>query len=133
MRYLTTGQLAKEAKVNVETIRYYEKRALLPKPKRKVSGYRMWPEETVKRIRFIKHAQELGFSLKEIKELLSIKTSEKNTCLDVKKLAEEKIREIEEKIDSLKKIKTALQRLAKTCPGKGPVSECPILDELERL
>ena len=70
---MTTGQLAKIAEVNIETVRYYERRGLIPKPRRRESGYREYPEETVERIRFIKHAKVLGFSLKEIGELLSLR------------------------------------------------------------
>ncbi len=132
MHYLTTGHLAKEAGVNIETIRYYEKRGLLPKVPRKASGYRLWPKETVKRIRFIRHAQELGFSLREIAELLSLRTDNKTSCSEIKRIAEEKITDIDKKIRSLKKIKKALQKLSGTCPGSGPVSDCPILEAMER-
>ncbi len=132
MSYLTTGRLAKEAGVNVETIRYYEKRGLLPKVPRKASGYRLWPKETVKRIRFIKHAQELGFSLREISELLSLRLNESTSCAEIKRVADEKIMDIDKKIRSLRRIKMALQRLSRTCPGKGPVSECPILEAFDK-
>ncbi len=131
--YLTTGKLARQSGVNVETIRYYERQGLLPLPPRKSSGYRLWPPDTVKRIRFIKHAQELGFSLREISELLSIQTNKNKTCLEVKKIAEEKIADINQKITSLQKIKKALIEISNTCPGKGPISECPILDAIEKM
>ncbi len=130
--HLTTGRLAKEAGVNIETIRYYERQGLLPRPPRKSSGYRLWPLDTVKRIRFIKHAQELGFSLREISELLSLRTEANKTCLEVKQIADEKIADIDQKIKSLKRIKKALKKLSQTCPGSGPISDCPILDALEK-
>ena len=132
MAFLTTGRLAREAGVNIETIRYYEKRGLLPKVSRKASGYRLWPEDTVKRIRFIRHAQELGFSLREIAELLSLRTDQNTSCYEIKKIAEEKITEIDKKIRALQRIKKALKKLSKTCPGNGPVSDCPILEAIEK-
>jgi MerR family mercuric resistance operon transcriptional regulator len=132
MAFLTTGRLAREAGVNVETIRYYEKRGLLPKVPRKASGYRLWPKDTVKRIRFIRHAQELGFSLREIAELLSLRTDENTSCYEIKRIAEEKITDIDKKIRSLQTIKKALRKLSKTCPGSGPVSDCPILEAMEK-
>ncbi len=132
MGYLTTGRLAREAGVNVETVRYYERRGLLPKVPRKSSGYRLWPPDTVKRIRFIKHAQDLGFSLREIYDLLSLRTDNTRSCSVVKKIADEKIADIDEKIKALRRIRKALLKLSETCPGSGPVSDCPILEALDR-
>ncbi len=132
MSYLTTGRLAREAGVNVETVRYYERRGLLPKVPRKSSGYRLWPPDTVKRIRFIKHAQDLGFSLREIYELLSLRTDKTRSCSVVKKIADEKIADIDEKIKALRRIRKALLKLSEICPGSGPVSDCPILEALDR-
>ncbi|MCK5286990.1 MAG: Hg(II)-responsive transcriptional regulator [Thermodesulfovibrionia bacterium] len=132
MGTLTIGKLAKTANVNVETIRYYERRALIPKPRRKESGYREYSEEMVQRIQFIKHAKELGFSLKEIHELLSLKLDPKTSCSEVKNRAETKIADIEEKVKTLQRMKKALVKLTKACSGKGPVIECPILEALER-
>lgn len=132
MDALTIGQLAKKADINIETIRYYERRALIPKPYRRESGYREYSEETVKRIQFIKHAKELGFSLKEIHELLSLKLDPKTPCSEVKNRAEAKIADIEEKLKTLQGMKKALVKLTKACSGKGPVIECPILEALEK-
>jgi MerR family mercuric resistance operon transcriptional regulator len=132
MSYLTTGRLAREAGVNVETVRYYERRGLLPKVPRKSSGYRLWPPDTVKRIRFIKHAQDLGFSLREIHDLLSLRTDNTRSCSVVKKIADEKIADIDGKIKALRRIRKALLKLSETCPGSGPVSDCPILEALDR-
>lgn len=72
---LTIGRLAQEAGINLETVRYYERRGLLPKPPRTASGYRMFPPEAARRLRFIKLAQDLGFSLREVRELLALRTS----------------------------------------------------------
>lgn len=128
---LTVGKVAKEASVNIETIRFYEKKGLLPKPPRSRSGYRQYSPETVSRVRFIKRSQELGFSLEEIAELLSLRVEPGTTCGDVKRKAEEKLGDIEKKIRDLKQMKSALSSLASRCRGKGPTSECPILEHLD--
>ncbi len=137
METLTIGKVAKKAGVNIETIRYYERQGLIPKPLRSQSeggslGYRHYPAETVKRIHFIRHAKELGFSLKEIAELLSLRIGQGVTCGDVRKRAEAKITDIEARIKTLMRMKKALINLAKECKARGPVSECPILEALER-
>ncbi len=132
MEPLTRGQLAKRAKVNIETVRYYERRGLIPKPHRRESGYRQYSDETVKRIQFIKHAKDLGFSLKEINELLSLKLDPKTSCSEVRNRAEAKISDIEDKIITLQKMKKALVKLTRACSGTGPVNECPILEALEK-
>ena len=132
MEILTIGKLAKSVNVNIETIRYYERRGLIPKPRRRESGYREYSDETTKRILFIKRAKDLGFSLKEVDELLSLKIAPGTTCSDVKSKAEEKIADIEDKIKTLQRMKKALFKLSKTCRGAGPASECPILEALEK-
>lgn len=131
MRSLTIGQLAKKARVNVETVRYYERRGLISKPPRRDSGYRQYSQDTVARIKFIKRAKELGFSLKEISELLSLRVDPDTTCGDVKRRAEVKIADIEEKIRALQKVKKALTKLVVLCSGQGPTSECPIMEILD--
>lgn len=132
METLTIGQVAKRADVNIETIRYYERRGLIPKPRRRDSGYREYSDEITRRILFIKRAKDLGFSLKEIDELLSLKISPQTTCSDVKNKAEEKMMDIEIKIKTLHRMKKALSILSKACSGKGPANECPILEALEK-
>ncbi len=132
METLTIGKLAKRADVNIETIRYYERRGLIPKPRRRESGYREYSDETTKRILFIKRAKDLGFSLKEINELLSLKLDPRTSCSEVRKKAEIKIEDIEGKIKTLRKMKKALLKLTMVCSGSGPVSECPILEALEK-
>jgi Hg(II)-responsive transcriptional regulator len=132
MESLTIGKLAKKAGVNIETIRYYERRGLLPKPKRKDSGYRQYSEDIVKHIQLIRHAKDLGFSLKEINELLSLKLDPKTPCSKIKDRAETKISDIEDKAKNLQRMKKALVKLTKACNGKGHVSECPILEALEK-
>ena len=131
MKPLTIGQVARSAGVGVETVRFYERQGLLQEPARKESGYRQYPEDVVARLRFIKRAKELGFSLKEIKELLALRVDPDTTCAEVKSRAEAKIADIEEKIQALLRIKKALVKLTKACSGRGPTSECPILDALD--
>lgn len=132
MEGLTIGQLAREAGVNSETIRFYERRGLIPKPPRPATGYRRYPPETVRRVRFIRHAKELGFSLKEILELLSLRLDPETTCIEVKRRAEDKLRDIEGKIQALQGMRGVLAELAGACKGRGPLSECPILEALDR-
>lgn len=131
MEGLTIGRLAREGQVNVETIRYYERRGLLPRPPRRPSGYRIFPASAVQMLRFVKSAQEIGFSLKEIKELLSLRIQPGRTCADVRNRAEQKIAEIDRKILALEAMRKALVRLKAACSGRGPVSDCPILESLE--
>ena len=128
---LTIGQVAKAANVHVETLRYYERRGLVPKPPRSPSQYRHYPEDTVPRVQFIKHAQELGFSLREIRELLSLRATPKARCADVKRRAESKIGEIAAKISALQVMRRALARLVSQCDGRLPASACPILESLD--
>lgn len=131
MKRLTIGQLAKKAQVNIETIRYYERRGLLPEPPRRESGYRQYSPKDVAYLQFIKRAQDLGFSLKEISDLLTLRVNPERTCADVKKRAEDKIADIEEKIRTLARMKAALAKLAASCRGRGPTSECPILEAMD--
>ncbi len=131
MTNLKIGELAQQGQVNLQTIRYYEREGLLPKPPRLLSGYRVFTSDAVRRVRFIKRAQELGFSLKEIKELLSIRFDPKGDCSDVRKLAKAKVIDIDQKIRTLQAMRKVLGKLATACPGRGPLHECPILESFE--
>jgi MerR family mercuric resistance operon transcriptional regulator len=131
MEHLKTGELAKRAGVNVETLRFYERKGLLPVPPRRESGYREYPAESVRLIQFIKRAQELGFSLGEIREVLALRVQPGTTCADVRERAEHKIDDVRQKIADLRAIERALQKLTATCTGSGPLSECPILENLD--
>jgi MerR family copper efflux transcriptional regulator len=131
MKALTIGQLADRAGVGIETVRFYEREGLLEEPNRKDSGYRQYEENVVARLRFIKGAKELGFSLKEIKELLALRVDPNTTCAEVRSKAEAKITDIEEKIQTLQRMKKALVNVTKQCGGRGPTSECPILEAME--
>ena len=132
MKPLTIGQVARQAGIGVETVRFYEREGLLQEPSRRASGYRQYPEDVVARLRFIRRAKELGFSLKEIKELLALRVDPTTTCWEVKEQAEAKITDIDGKIASLLRMKRALVKLTATCRGQGPTSECPILDALDK-
>jgi MerR family mercuric resistance operon transcriptional regulator len=131
MNTLTIGQLAKRAGVNLETIRYYERRSLLPDPSRRASGYRQYSLDAVARIRFIKRAQELGFSLTQIGELLSLRVDAQTACHEVRQLAEAKVIEIEQKLETLQRMKHILNDLLYNCNTRQPTNECPILAALD--
>lgn len=128
---LTIGRLAKQAGVNLETVRFYERRGLLPRPPRSASGYRLFPAEAARRLKFIRRAQELGFSLAEIAELLSLRVSRRTTSAEIRARAEAKIADIEAKMRSLASIKKTLRKLTNVCDGCGPVAQCPILESLD--
>jgi MerR family transcriptional regulator, copper efflux regulator len=131
MSNLTISQLAKQARVNVETIRYYERRGLLSAPARRASGYRQYSQQDVACLRFIRHAKTLGFSLNEIADLLVLRVDPDITCQDVRKRAERKLTEVDAKIRLLEGMTVALQRLIAACSGQGPTSACPILEALD--
>lgn len=125
------GTLANEAGVGVETIRFYERKGLIARPPRpRDGGFRSYPSETVDRIRFIRHAQELGFSLKEAGELLSLRADPSTECTDVREQARVKLEEVNQKVAHLQKIAAALRDLIAACPGKGALQECSILTAL---
>jgi MerR family mercuric resistance operon transcriptional regulator len=133
VKSLTIGKLAKDAGVNLETVRHYERRVLLPRPPRSTSsGYRQFPEDAARRLRFIRRAQELGFSLAEIGELLSLRVSRTSTSGAIRTRTEAKIADIDSKIRTLESMKKSLQSLTKTCDGCAPMADCPIFDSLDR-
>jgi MerR family mercuric resistance operon transcriptional regulator len=126
---LTIGVLAKQAGVGIETVKFYERRALLPKPAKPLGGFRTYPPDFADRIKFIKRAQELGFTLREVQELLKLKVEKTATCNNVMKRAENKIFEIDLKIKDLKKMKRSLEGIRDCCEdGTKTLSDCPILD-----
>jgi MerR family copper efflux transcriptional regulator len=125
------GELAKRSGVNLETVRYYERRGLLPRPPRTSSGYRSFPADAVRRVRFIRRAQALGFRLAEIEGLLALRVDPQTSCAEVRDQARAKAADIEEKMRLLEGMRRSLERLASTCSGQGSVSACPILESLE--
>lgn len=128
---LTIGQLAASAGVNIQTVRYYERRGLLARPPRTQSGYRQYQSDSVDRLRFIKRAQDLGFSLVEIAELLALGVRHESACAPVAAKAREKIGIVERKIHELEGMKRTLERLVGACERREPTSDCPILEALE--
>ena len=128
MKPLRIGQVASDAGIGVEAVRFYERQGLVEAPPRSASGYREYPPTVVARFRFIKRAKELGFTLREIKELLSLRLDPATTCGNVKGLTEAKITDIEARIQGLRRIKRALVQLTAACSGQGASSECPILE-----
>lgn len=131
MKLMTIGNVSKQSGIGVETVRFYEKSGLINEPPRTESGYRQYPPSTVIRIQFIKRAKELGFTLKEIKELLNLRLDPMTTCDDVRQVAEEKQENVQAKIQSLQGIEKALGELIGACAVGGPDGECPILEALE--
>ncbi len=128
---LKTGQVATKAGVNIQTLRYYERRGLLKEPERRPSGYREYEPDAVRLVRFIKRAQELGFTLKEIEELLRLREDQRASCADVRAAAEAKIEDIDRKVESLRAMKRALGVLVNSCTRNGSTRECPILEALD--
>jgi MerR family mercuric resistance operon transcriptional regulator len=128
---LTISRLARLGGVNLETVRYYERRGLLAKPPRTASGYRVFPREAASRLRFIKRAQELGFSLSEVRELLSLRARTGAGREAVRARAQATIADVDQKIRALQAIKNALSTWADRCDGCGPVAGCPILQSLD--
>jgi MerR family mercuric resistance operon transcriptional regulator len=121
---MTRSEVAERADVNPETLRYYERKELIPEPPRSSGGFRLYDESYVNRLRFIQRAQDLGFTLAEIKDLLDLRTGDEATCRDVKARADAKI-------DDLERIRDALRVLSHACAGGlGPTSDCPILDAM---
>jgi MerR family copper efflux transcriptional regulator len=128
---LTRGVLARQAKVHAETIRFYEQKGLLAPPTRSAANYREYSSEVVSRVRFIKRAQELGFTLAEISDLLALRAEPKGGNVRVKQLANEKLSIIKKKIRDLQSMKRTLAELAEACDGQGSVANCPIIAAME--
>ncbi|TKS59318.1 MAG: heavy metal-responsive transcriptional regulator [Nitrospira sp.] len=129
---LKIGQLAKEVGVNIETIRYYERLNLLGPTSRMPSGYRLYNGDAQRRLRFIKNAQALGFTLREIAELLNLRVSSRARCGDVQRKAEGKLQCVEAKAQALQALARELESLIRTCRAGQPTDRCPILKSLEK-
>jgi MerR family copper efflux transcriptional regulator len=127
----TIGGLAGAVGVNVQTVRYYERRGLLPKPKRRASGYREYLASDVARLEFIRRAQALGFTLSEIEQLLALRVDPRTTPEDVHRAVDEKIEAVEAKIADLTRISSALRKMATACHAHGLLGDCPFLEALE--
>lgn len=132
MQGFTIGQVAKKIGISRDAIRMYEQQGLIEETGRTESGYRIYTEPALARLRFIQRAKAMGFTLKEIGELLAIKRTKINTCEEVKHQAEAKLMDIEKKITELQKLKKAFKTLIITCDDKGHGQDCPLLDALEQ-
>jgi MerR family mercuric resistance operon transcriptional regulator/MerR family gold-responsive transcriptional activator of gol and ges genes len=128
---LTIGRVAKRAGVNIQTVRYYERRGILSPNGYRDSGYRLYDDEAVHKLLFIKNAQDLGFSLKEISELLRLRVSDSARCGDVKKRAEAKLKDIHGRMACLRALEAALKDLLRACRNRSKTDSCPILRSLE--
>jgi len=127
---LTIGELAKQAAVGPDTIRFYERERLIPEPPRTSSGYRQYPADTPARLRFILRAKNLGFALKEIRELLSLRLDEHTCRAEVRQQATEKIGDLDKKIRDLQSMRARLRTLEVACLDEGTIDDCPILKAL---
>jgi MerR family transcriptional regulator, copper efflux regulator len=126
------GTVARQAEVGVETVRFYERKGLIRQPGKPVGGgYRRYSGSVVLTIRFIRQAQELGFSLREIRELLELRANPSSDCQDVQRRASEKLAEVEDKITRLHRISAALRGVIATCPSRGALDGCPILATMD--
>jgi Hg(II)-responsive transcriptional regulator len=128
---MRTGEVAAEAGVNIQTLRFYERLGILPRPTRTSSGYRSYSNEAVRLVRFIKRAQDLGFTLAEIEELLLLRSDTQSSCAQVKRAAQAKLVAIEEKIHSLRSMKRALTVLLTSCARNDRERRCPLLESLD--
>ncbi len=131
MTTMTIGKAATNAGVGVETIRFYERKGLIEQPPRPLdTGFRLYPEETVARVRFIRQAQEIGFSLRDIEDLLSLRADPSADCSDVRERAAAKLEEVDCKMEQLGRIRSALEELIAACPGRGALRACSIMESL---
>lgn len=131
MRSMTIGMAARKAEVGVETIRFYEREGLIERPPKPATfGFRTYPDEAIERIRFIRQAQELGFSLREVRELIGLRAAPKADAAEVRARALAKLDDVNRKIARLGRIRRALSALIAACPGRGALSCCSIMEEL---
>jgi MerR family copper efflux transcriptional regulator len=128
---MTIGQVANASGMGIQTLRYYEREKLLPAAMRKPSGYRLYQPEAIARLRFIRRAKHLGFSLEEIRQLLKLQDEKPGNRARVKAIADDKVAALDKKIRDLKRMRTVLAHLSETCSGKGPLHDCPIIDALQ--
>jgi MerR family copper efflux transcriptional regulator len=128
--HLTIGAVAKRTGVGIDAIRYYEREKLLPAPRRRLSGYRDYDSTTVERLRFIRRAKELGFTLDEIRELLALSVDRERGVRGVRQRAQTRLDEVEKRIREMQRMRRGLKRLIDACPGHGGLEHCPILQAL---
>lgn len=129
MPSMTIGRLSRASEVSIDTIRYYEREKLLPAAARTAAGYRVYDQDSLRRLRFIRRAKQLGFNLDDIRNLLAL-TDGDGPSAEVKQLTEQKLRLVEDRIKDLRRMQKALQVLSDSCDGCGPTHQCPIIDAL---
>lgn len=129
---LSIGTVARRAGVRVDTVRFYERTGLLPKPERTDSGYRKYDEDTIRVLRFVRRAQELGFTLREVQSLLALSGRPHAPCAEVRETAAEKVADIDRRVSDLLAMREALAVLVDACPGTDGATFCPILDALRQ-
>lgn len=127
---LTIGAVARRVGVAIDTIRYYEREGLLPAPERRASGYRSYGEDAVRRLRFIRRAKDLGFTLEEIRDLLALSADRQRGVEVVKTRAEQRLAAIDARLAELTRVRNGLEQLINACPGHGAPEDCPILKAL---
>jgi MerR family copper efflux transcriptional regulator len=127
---LTIGRIAQSAGVAIDTIRFYEREGLLPEPRRRPSGYREYDQATVSRLRFIRRAKDLGFTLDEIRELLALSADRNDGVEGVRERAAARLQAIDQRIAELQRVRDGLSELVDACPGHGAPEDCPILKAL---
>lgn len=124
------GELARRCDVNIDTIRYYERQGVLPVPERMPSGYRRYRKSDIARLRFVRRAKALGFTLEEIGELLTLSDHRDEDMGELKAVATAKLADIEARLAELARIRDGLQTLTEACPGHGALAQCPILNAI---
>jgi len=130
MQEITIGTAARQAGVGVETIRFYERRGLIDRPRKPQRGFRSYPPDLVARVRFIREAQRLGFSLRQVSELLDLQADPASDAGEVRDRAAAKLEEVQGKIARLERIRAGLTALVEACPGSGPLGHCSIIGAL---
>ncbi len=130
---ITISKAAEQAGVGIETIRFYERKGLVEQPPKPSQGFRHYPTDTVARIRFIRQAQELGFSLREIEDMLALQVDASADCADMNQRARRKLDQIHHKIVQLQRMQAALEQLITVCPGSGALEQCPIVEALNSV
>jgi len=126
------GALAKAAGVKVPTVRYYERRGIIPCPPRTAAGYRQYDHGVIDRIRFVKRAQELGFTLGEIGDLLGLRVDDRRACRAVEDVTRAKLQDVQSRIRDLQRLRNVLNRLVRSCQERTPTNDCPILEVLRK-
>lgn len=128
MKSIRIGQLAAQAHVSVDTVRYYERAGLLPSPSRTASGYRTYPAGTVERLQFIRRAKDLGFSLDEIRDLLALSDQRGTGVSEIREIAARRLADVETRLAELSRLRDGLKQLVDACPGHGDPDACPIVN-----